>query len=859
MWRATFKNLYSHKLRLALTTLAVVLGVGFISGTLVLGDTMRAAFADAFGELTGKVDVQVRGETEFGKTGGGDEREPVPAAVVERIAGVEGVAAVEPQIEGYAQLLDRSGEPIGGGEGPPAIGGNVPRNENLAGVELRKGRYPRAPDEAAIDADTAKNQGFAVDDTVGVVVPTGPARRVEIVGIVGFGELDNLGGATLVMFDRETALELFSPEGEAWSTVAARAESGISRQELADRVAAAVGPGFEVLTSEEVLDVDLADVSDSLSFLTALLLLFGTVSLFVGALMIANTFSIIITQRTRELALLRALGASRAQVLASVVIEAAIPGLLGSAAGLGLGLGVAAGLGVLLKMFGIDLPDAPLVFVPRTAAIAVGVGLVVTIMSALGPALKATRVPPVAALRTTAAPPPSRPGAIRFVGGLTVIVLGVSALVTGFLAGDSWLPVIGAAEESGETGSFTIGAGTLLTMAGAALLGAQVMRPLISVLGWPLTHSLTGQLARENALRDPHRTAATASAMMIRLGLVAFGLVVAQSARASATVAIERTFVADFQVRASGSEGFPPQVVRALDALPEVSEASLVKSGEFRHGREVLGVVAVDPDAVGETLALNFAGGGPEDFRSGGVLLSEEAAEAGGLAVGDAYAMEFAATGEQRVPVAGVIEGSGLGADFVLDTATFEENFEGASPMQVNVRLANGVGVEEARPKVERALAPFPTAEVRDAEEAKEQAASNVDELLGLLLALLLLSILVALLGIANTLSLSVFERFREIGLLRAVGATQMQVRMMMRREAVLVALVGGILGVGVGLPLGWGAVRALADQGITEFALPVFQLVATVLLAGAGGPLAATLPARRASRIDVLQAVAIE
>ena len=858
MWRATLKNLYSRKLRLALTTLAVVLGVGFISGTLVLGDTMRAAFADAFGELTGEVDVQVRGETEFDGTTSSDEREPVPTAVVERIAAVKGVAAVEPQIEGYAQLLDINGKPIGG-DGPPAIGGNVPRNEDLAGVELRQGRYPRAPDEVAIDAGTVRNQGLAVGDTTGVVVPNGPARRVKIVGVVGFGELDNLGGATLVMFDRETALDLFSPKEKAWSTVAVRAESGVSRQVLADRVAAAAGPGFEVLTGEEALNADLADVSDSLSFLTALLLLFGAVSLFVGAFLISNTFSIIVAQRTRELALLRTLGASRNQVLVSIMAEAAITGLLGSVAGLVLGLGVASGLEILLSTIGIDLPDAPLVFAPRTAMIALGVGLLVTVLSALSPALKANRVPPVAALRIAASPPPFRSGTPRLVGGLLMMVLGVSALLTGFFVGDSWVPVIGAAEEAGDTGALTIGAGTLLVMAGAALLGTQLMRPLFSTIGWPLGFFVTGRLARENTVRDPRRTAATSSAMMIGLGLVAFGLIVAQSARSSATAAIERTFVADFQVQASASEGFPPQVVRTLAALPEVSEATPVKSGEFRHGREVLGVIAVDPDALGKTLALNFAEGSQADFRSGGVLVSEEAAETEGLAVGDAYAMEFAATGVRRVPVAGVIEGSGLSADFVLDDATFEQNFEGVSPMQVNVRLAQDAAVDESRARIEHALAPFPTAEVRDAEEAEEKAAANVDELLGLLLALLLLSVVVALLGIANTLSLSIFERFREIGLLRAVGATRAQVRSTVHWEALLVTLTGGILGVGIGMLLGWGVVQALEDQGITEFTVPVFRLAATVLLAGAGGLLAAALPARRASRIDILRAITIE
>ena len=583
MWRATLKNLYSRKLRLALTTLAVVLGVGFISGTLVLGDTMRAAFADAFGELTGEVDVQVRGETEFDGTTSSDEHAPVPATVVGRIATVKGVAAVEPQIEGYAQLLDRNGKPIGG-DGPPTIGGNVPRNEDLAGVELREGRYPRAPDEVAIDAGTVRNQGLAVGDTTGVVVPNGPARRVKIVGVVGFGELDNLGGATLVMFDRETALDLFSPKEKAWSTVAVRAESGVSRHVLADRVAAAAGPGFEVLTGEEALNADLADVSDSLSFLTALLLLFGAVSLFVGAFLISNTSSIIVAQRTHELGLLRTLGASRNQVLVSIMAEATITGLLGSVAGLVLGLGVASGLEILLSTIGIDLPDAPLVFAPHTAA-----------------------------------------------------------------------------------------------------------------------------------------------------------------------------------------------------------------------------------------------------------------------------------TGIRRVPVAGVIEGSGLSADFVLDDATFEQNFEGVSPMQVNVRLAQDAAVDELRARIEHALAPFPTAEVRDAEEAKEKAAANVDELLGLLLALLLLSVVVALLGIANTLSLSIFERFREIGLLRAVGATRAQVRSTVRWEALLVTLTGGILGVGIGMLLGWGVVQALEDQGITEFAVPTFRLAATVLLAGAGGLLAAALPARRASRIEILRATTIE
>jgi putative ABC transport system permease protein len=530
--RATLSSLWAHKARMTLTAIAVVLGVAFVVGTFVFTDTLQATFEETLTATTDGVDVRVDVEQEFGGQFSAEQRDGVPADMIGRIRQVDGVRAVEGEVVGYAQFVV-DGEPVGD-MGAPTLGLNAPAGEPLQDGELRAGRYPAEPGEVAVDAGTAGDHGLSVGDEVEILTGTEPETHV-VTGVIGFGELDSLAGATVAMFDPRTAMDLYSVGGDYLSLKIA-ADTGVDAEGLRDRIAATVGDGYAVRTGAEAAAELAASINEGLGFFTTGLLVFAGVSLFVGAFIIANTFSIVVAQRTRELALMRAIGASRRQVLGSVLTEAVVVGLAGSAVGVAAGAGLALALQRLLAVVGLPLPSGSLVVNASAAVIGLVVGVTVTTVSALAPAVKATRIPPVAALTAAAAPPPPRMGAKRIVAG--VLVAGVGGAMLGFgLFGQGGLPTVGA------------GAGVLLI--GLALLAALVARPVIVFTGWPIARFLAirGELARENALRNPRRTAATASALMIGLGLVTFASIFGASLTRSAETVIDEAFQAEYVVR----------------------------------------------------------------------------------------------------------------------------------------------------------------------------------------------------------------------------------------------------------------------------------------------------------------------
>jgi len=839
---ATWKSLLAHKLRLALTALAVVLGVAFLAGTLVLTDTMRESFDSVFSETSEGIDVAVRGTTELTSQTGQDTRPPVPEALVDRVAAVDGVAAVEPVISGIAQLIGPDGQPIGGG-GPPTLAFNAPVDEELSNTELRAGRYPAGPDEVAVDAYTAEANGFAVGDEIQLVA-NGPVSAHTLVGIVGFGELDNLGGATVVLFDTATAAELFAPDG-GYAEVDVRAADGVDPEELRDRIAAQVGGGYEVLTGEELAASAAADVQQALGFLNTGLLVFAGISLFVGAFIISNTFSIIVAQRTRELALLRAVGASRGQVLRSVLAEALATGLFGALAGFALGVGVAAGLRALVAQFGVDLPDTALVVQGRTLVAALVVGVGVTAVAALAPALRSLRVPPVAALQAVVAPPLPRFGRARDAFGVLLVVAGAAALVVGLFA---------------DAGIVAVAAGAPVLMIGLAMLSPLVTRPLVRVIGWPVRRAfgIRGELATENALRNPRRTAATASALMIGLGLVVFVMIFGASLTRSAEAMIDEVYLAEYTVTTGGfGTGLPAQAVADLDALEEVAAVTPTYLAEFRDGATAGTGLAVDISTVEQTLALDVIAGDLDDLDRDSVALKESLAAEKGLQVGDTLPLLFA-DGEREMTVAAIWD-SPIDVSWLFSEEAVLAALPSAQPMRVNVKLADGVSPAQADAAIEEVLAGYPAASALDTTEQKEQIEQQVTQLLGLLSALLGLSIVIALFGIVNTLGLSVLERMRELGLLRAVGMTRAQMRAMVRWESVVIAILGAVFGLGIGLLFGWLLTRALDDQGLGSFALPSAQLLGAVVASAVAGIVAAIAPARRAARVDLLRALEME
>jgi len=843
MWRAVLKGLLAHKLRLALTALAVVLGVAFVSGTLVFTDTIDRVFEQLFGESAKGVDAYVRSRSAYeGPTG--PDRQPMPEAILETVRGVDGVAEAVGSVDGYAQIIGPDGEPIA--PMAPTIGISW-APPPLTPLTMRAGRAPESAGEVAIDAQTAADSGFAVGDTVQVITPAG-VQPFRLAGIVGFGEADNLAGATLAVFSLGEAQRLFGLSGQL-TEVRVKADAGIAPGALVARLQAALPAEVEAAEAAVVARQQADAIGEALGFLRTGLLVFAAVALFVGSFIIANTFAIVVAQRSREFALLRALGASRGQVLRAVLAEALAVGIGASLVGVALGALLARGIQGLLRAFGLSLPSGDLVLAPRTIGTGVLLGTVVTLIAAVLPARRAARIPPVAALRLVDRPHRAV-GRGRIVGGAVTLALGVALMGVG-LSG------------SVANGALLTGAAVVAVFVGVALLSPLLAGVFMRILGAPAARrGVPGRLARDSARANPRRTAATASALMIGLALVGFVATFAASLRASAVAAVDNEIRADFVLRGPQAQigiGFSPAVANELAALPEVAAVSRLRIGTWRDRADAGNafLYGIDPATIQQVADLDLRAGSLAGLDARSVLIETGVAEDRGLAVGDRLAMTFARSGREELRVAGVFAPSAVfDSGFLIANDGYAQRFQQVLDHTVLVRGAKGVEVERLRAAVEAVTARYPGIEADDQTEFKERQKGQVDQLLGLVTALLLLAVGIALIGITNTLALSVFERTREIGLLRAVGMTRRQVRAMIRWEALLVSVMGAVLGAAMGALFGWAVVRSLGDDGISELVIPYGQLLGGLVAAGIAGVVAGLLPARRAARLDVLDAV---
>ncbi|HEX2179656.1 MAG TPA: FtsX-like permease family protein [Actinomycetota bacterium] len=846
MWKLTLRNLRARKLRLAMTALAVVLGVGFVSGTFVLTDTMNSSFDNLFSDVNEGIDVVVRAESEFESQLGGS-RSPIPDSLVATVRAVDGVEAAAGSVSGYAQFVDDEGEAVTTG-GAPTLGASW-YDEPQGSLILRDGRAPSGPDEVVVDAATARNHNFDVGDRVRIITQIGP-REFQVSGIAGFGEADNLGGATLAVFDLATAQELFQKPGRL-DSVDVAAEDGVTVEELQESLAEVLPDGVEATSASDAAAEQSELIKEALGFFNTALLIFSGISLFVGAFLIFNTFSITVAQRTREFALLRALGASGRQVTGAVFLEALLIGIFASVVGIVFGFGIAVALNALLSTFGIDLPNEGMVFLPRTALVAAVVGIGVTLVASIAPARRAARISPMAALRESA-PRASRFSLRRTLIGLAVTLLGIGVLMAGLFA-DVGRPVE------------LVGAGAFVTFLGVAVLAPLFAGSLANVIGAPIQVLRTpGKLARRNAARNPKRTAATAAALMIGLALVGLVSILGESLKASTNEVLDESLKADFTI-AGGGFGAPtfisPEMSKEVAALPEVAAATPLRLGQFRNADErSLFAVGTDPANLDQVTDVEVTEGSLDDLGPDEVLLYHELAGELGLEVGDPFVMQFAATGNQEMTVAGIFENKSLiQSDYLLALSTFEANFPDRVDFQVLVKVSEGVSPAAARRAIENVLEDYPSVELEDQTETKERSASQVNQLLQMVNVLLAMSILIALFGITNTLALSVFERTRELGLLRAVGMARRQTRAMVRWEAVIISIIGAALGLVIGLFFGWALVTSLESEGITRLAIPYGQLAVYLLVAALAGVLAALPPARRAARLNVLEAISAE
>jgi putative ABC transport system permease protein len=847
--RATLKSLFARKLRLTLTALSIVLGIGFVAGTYVLTDTINSAFDQLFGEVAKGSDVVVRSVSAFTPQVGGpgsgqtDERAPVPESLLATVEAVPGVASAGGDVSGYAQMIDPvTGKAIGT-LGPPTIGSNW-TGMNPA-VMFRAGGPPSGPDQVVVDAGTARRYHLETGERI-LINFVDSQGTFTISGIAGFGSADNLAGATLALFETPTAQRVLGKPG-VFDSIAVKADPGIDATELRGRIQRVLPKGVEAATSTSVADEQSKAIKDGLGFLRTALLVFAFIALFVGAFIIFNTFTILVAQRSKETALLRAIGASRRQVLVSVVIEAVIVGLVASALGVVFGLFVAAGLRGLFGAIGIDLPGTATVLSARTVWVSLALGTVVTVIASVVPARRASKVAPVEALRASEDAGESSLR-VRLVVGLIVTVIGVAALLYGLFATPS-------------NAASLIGLGAAVTFLGVAVLFPLIARPMASELGRPVARlGVQGSLGRRNAMRNPRRTASTASALMIGLGLVAMVAILSASLKDSLTVALEKNLRADFIVSTTGLTAFGPDVAETIRRVPGVGVVSEIRQGGFQVSGSNAFLSGVDPSTIDEVANLDPGAGSLAALGRGDVIVFEPTLSANGWKVGDELPSAFATTGSAPLTIGGTFaENRTIGGDYLVSLDTFDRYFTPELDTIAFVNTTAGAEPSQVQSGIEHATKRFGNIQVQDQTAFREQQERSVNQLLGLITGLLAMAILIALFGIVNTLGLSIYERQREIGLLRAVGMGRAQVKRMIRWEAVLIAVMGALLGVAVGVGFGFALQRALAPQGVTELAIPVGQLVLFVVFAGLAGVLAAIWPARRAARLDVLASIAYE
>jgi putative ABC transport system permease protein len=846
MWKVTVKGLLAHKLRLALTALAIVLGVTFVSGTYVLTDTLHSTFTSLFGHVYQNVSFEIRARAAFSSTSGAGvdsttDRKPVPESIAATVRRVPGVEYADGSVSGYAQFVAPDGKAISTG-GAPTLGFSFDPYPQLSSLRLVAGRAPIGPHDLVMDEGTAKKYNFQLGDRVRVLL-AGPPATFTISGIVTFGTADNLAGATLAAFDLPTAQVIFDSRGR-YDTINILAKPSVNKVRLQQAIAKVLPPGVQVVTGQTVAKEQTSAVNGDLSFFSTALLVFAFISLFVGGFTIFNTFSITVGQRTRELALLRIVGASRRQVFGSVLGEAALMGLMSSLLGLGLGVLAALGLEALLKGFGITLPSGPLVFEARTVVVAIAVGVGVTVVSAISPGRRAVRIAPVAALvpqRGDQGVPLRR----RLTIGGVVAIAGIVCLVAGLT-----IPAIAL-----------VGLGALGVFIGAGMLAPIVARPMASVLGRPLAGLLgtAGKLGRENSMRSPRRTAQTSAALMVGLALVSAIAVFGASLSKSATASVDNAISADYIITStsSGAGGFSNSVGPAISRVPGVSSVSTVYSGEFEFRGSLSTLIAVSTKNLPQTVILDMtAGKGAPALAAGQLLIDTTTASNKHLSAGSVATVKFAQTGTSTMRVGGIFKPNSLLGSFVVSDGFFLSHFNAPLPIAVLAKTESAAGAGGA---LVGALKAYPDLKIQTRAQFEKSEQASVNQLLGLVYALLALAVLIALIGIVNTLMLSVFERTHEIGLLRAIGMKRRQVRAMIRAESVIIAVFGAIVGVIIGTGLGLALAESLAQQGITNIVVPFANLVVFLVLAALLGLGAASWPARRAAKLDILAAIATE
>ena len=843
MFRITLKSIFGRKARLLLTSLAVIMGTAFLSGTSVFSATLNRTFDNLFQDVFRNIDAYVRSAQVVEGDFGLQERERIPLSAVDTVKAVPGVRAAVPDIQAFARIIGKDGQPIGSnGQGPPTFGSiGVEFEGNL--WTIAEGKFPSNGTEVALDEASADTAGYVLGDTVKVAAQGG-SREFRLVGIASYGDVRSPGGATFALFDPATAAEFLGRPGLI-DAVLVSGDDSVSQDELSRRITAAFSADdrIETLTGAEITQETQDQIGTALSFFSVLLTVFSSIALGVGSFVIYNVFSISAAQRQRENALLRAIGASRKQISRSLLTESVVVGLLGSVLGLIGGIGLSRGLSTLLKAAGIDLPTGGLVVTGSTVVITIVVGLLVTVGSAWLPARRAGKVPPLAAMRASILET-AGPGRLRVALGLASIAAGIAVIAAVTTGADNNL----------------LGLGILLVFIGTLILGPIIARPVALFLGRPAVAAsgVTGTMARQNAARNPKRTSRTAAPVLIGVALVTAVSALAASIQGQIRDLFGDQVKADYVVNSDsfGFGGLSPAFADSLGTIEGVGTASGIGTLLVRIDGKGQSLTVVSPATVAETWDLGLRDATYADLDVDGIFLAQDYSERNNLAVGSTLSVLLSDGTDKTLTVRGTYTKDDLAGNFVVNRQMFAGTTVTSFDFIALVNLAEGADSGAVRDRLQAAVDEYGLGKLLSKDEYIKDQAGQVNQLLGLIYGLLFLSVIIAVVGIIITLLLSVYERQREIGLLRAVGMTRGQVRVTVLWESVITSLLGAVTGIVLGIGLGWVIVFALRDQGLTSFQLPVGTTIAIVIMAFIVGVLAAVYPSRRATRVNVLEAL---